>query len=74
MKEENLRGFQIYGKWLGGGTIQERDTGLKNPTLRVWDFQLHGIREEVERKESITSFGGKLSLRYLTFIQSGDSS
>lgn len=32
------------------------------------------MREEVERKEMITSLLGKLSLRCLAFTQSGDSS
>ena len=68
MKEGNLRGFQIYGEWLCGGTIQERDTGLKNPTLGVWNFQLVRIREEVERKQSITSYIGQVE-----FTKSGDS-
>lgn len=68
MKEENLRDFQIYGEWLGGGTIQERDTGLKNPTLGVWNFQLVRMREEVERKKIITSYIGQVE-----FTQSGDS-
>ena len=68
VKEENLRDFQIYGEWLGSGTIQERDTGLKNPTLGVWNFQLVRMREEVERKKIITSYIGQVE-----FTQSGDS-